>query len=123
MKTCVKLNMGNIKGIEKSIQAGLVRAGDAVRIDVQQSRTMPWRTGHLQNTSTFVDKNDAASGNVYVVSDTPYARRLYFHPELNFRKDKNPNAGAAWFDPYISGAKKDYAQKVFTAFLREKVGG
>lgn len=29
---------------------------------------------------------------------TPYARRLYYHPEYNFSQEKNPQAGAYWFE-------------------------
>ncbi|WP_369350395.1 minor capsid protein [Streptococcus hillyeri] len=29
---------------------------------------------------------------------TPYARRLYYNPQYNFSKDKNPNAQGKWFE-------------------------
>lgn len=123
MKTCVKLNMSNIKGIENAIQRNMIKTADAIKTDVQQSQTMPFRTGNLQNRSTFIDKTEVSNGAVYVVSDTVYARRLYFHPEYNFYNGENPNAGAKWFEPYISGNKKDYAQKVFAAFIQKSTGG
>ena len=45
---------------------------------------------------------------------TPYARRLYYHPEYNFSTEKNPEAGAYAFermkqqykDQILKGAKK-----------------
>ena len=44
---------------------------------------------------------------------TPYARRLYYHPEYNFSTEKNPEAGAYAFermkqqykDQILKGAK------------------
>ena len=84
---------------------------------------MPFDSGQLQNRSTFVDDSEVDSGKVFVVSDTPYARRLYFHPEYKFSTRDNPNAGGAWFEPYISGAKKDYAKKVFARFMQNSLGG
>lgn len=30
--------------------------------------------------------------------DTPYAKRLYYNPQFNFDKDKNPAAGGLWFE-------------------------
>ncbi|MBP3328728.1 MAG: hypothetical protein J6L91_07460 [Clostridia bacterium] len=123
MKTVVKLNVANINRVEQYLSKALIETGDAVKTDLMQSQTMPFDTGALQNRSTFVDSSQAKRGKVYVVSDEPYARRLYFHPEYNFQTTNNPNAGAEWFEPYISGAKKDYAQKVFTAFMRSKTGG
>jgi|SRR5690606_22401678 hypothetical protein len=36
-------------------------------------------------------------GSGRIIWDTPYARRLYYNPQYNFSKDKNPNAGGLWF--------------------------
>lgn len=123
MKAVVKLNMGSIAGIEKTIERNLIKTADAIRTDLVQSETMPFDTGAMQNRSTFVDKKSSAKGDVYIVADTPYARRTYFHPELNFQRTHNANAGGEWFEPYISGDKKDYAKKVFAAFMRSSIGG
>lgn len=30
--------------------------------------------------------------------NTPGARRLYYHPEYNFSKEKNADAGGYWFE-------------------------
>ncbi|MEE0980752.1 MAG: hypothetical protein U0K91_03635 [Acutalibacteraceae bacterium] len=117
MRVDVKLNMANINGIERKIQSSLKKTGEAVHEDLLHSRTMPFDSGNLQNDSTFVDTSKVRDGEVFVVSDTPYARRLYFHPEYNFSTDENDNAGAEWFEPYISGKKKDFALKVFARFM------
>ncbi len=119
----VTYNTANINRIESDIRKALIKTADAVKTDLQQSQTMPFDSGQLQNRSTFVDDSEVDSGKVFVVSDTPYARRLYFHPEYHFSDKENPNAGGAWFEPYISGAKKDYAQKVFAVFMRKSLGG
>lgn len=63
--------------------------------------------GHLQNDSTFVDYSNCKSGKATLVSSTPYARRLYFHPEYNFDKGENPNAGGKWLKDWLSGGSKD----------------
>ena len=123
MKTVVKLNTANINRIEQHFLHSLIETADAIKTDLMESQTMPFDTGALQNRSTFVDSLQVKRGTVAVVSDTPYARRLYFHPEYNFQTTHNPGAGAEWFEPYISGSKKDYAQKVFSALMRSKTGG
>lgn len=122
MKAVVKLNFANINRIEAEIQRSLIKTADAVKTDVQQSQTMPFDKGQMQNRSTFVDKSDVKAGSAKVVTDTPYARRLYFHPEYKFNTEHNPKAGGAWFEPYISGAKKDYVQKVFAVFMQNSLG-
>lgn len=123
MKVTMKLNTANINLIEKAISRNLVKTADALKTDLQQSETMPFKTGQLQNRSTFIDDKEAATGKVYIVSDTPYARRLYFHPEYNFSRAENREAGGAWFEPYISGRKKDYAKRVFARFMQRSCGG
>ncbi len=113
MKVTSKVNTKNLNLIKKDMINTLVETADAVLSDLKQSETMPFDTGELQNRNTFVDDSKKNQGKVSIVSDNPKARRLYFHPEYNFKKDKNKNAGGEWFDPYIDGKKKDFAKKSF----------
>ncbi len=113
MNVKVKINHRNLAAIEDIAAQALVKTADAIKTDVQQSQTMPFKTGALQNRSTFVDKSQAKDFKVSIVSDTPYARRLYFHPEYNFSHDDNAKAGGKWFEPYITGEKQDFAQREF----------
>jgi len=103
--------------IKHKANAALVRAAMAVCEDVRASGTMPFDTGDLQNAATYVDVGALNKGRVAVVSDTVYARRKYFHPEFNFDKSRNKNAGARWFAPYVDGAKRDFALRVFAKEL------
>lgn len=121
MKVKVKMNHQAIKKINMAIAESLKETGDAIYSDLRASQTIPFDTGALQNRSTFVDDSKKTQGKIKIVSDTPYARRLYFHPEFNFQKEKNPNAGAFWFSPYISGAKKNFANKIFARIMKEKM--
>jgi hypothetical protein len=118
MKVTGKVNEQYLRQLKKVAQDNLVKTADALRTDLVQSQTMPFDTGNLQNNSTSIDTSKKASNKVLIVSDTPYARRLYFHPEYNFKRDKNPNAGGMWFSPYVSGNKKDFAKKVFAKFMK-----
>ncbi len=116
-----KINLKNNAMIKQIAVQSLVETADAVKGDLQRSQTMPFNTGELQNRSTFVDDSKKNSGKVSIVSDTPYARRLYMHPEYNFRKDKNKNAGGEWFESYINGNKKDFAKKKFAKIMKGKL--
>ena len=78
--------------------------------------------GTLQNLSTFVDTKDSANGHVKLISSTPYARRLYFHPEYHFDTGENPNAGGKWFEDWVSGDKKDFCKKTYKK-LYKQIGG
>ncbi len=107
-----------LQQITNKMQESLVKTADAVKTEVMRSQTMPFDSGALQNRSTFVDDSDASKGEVRIVSDTPYARRLYFHPEFNFSREANPNAGAQWFEPYIHGDKRESVTKIFERFAK-----
>ena len=121
MNVKVKLNHKNISAIRKKANEALVETADAVKSNLQQSQTMPFDTGALQNRSTFVNDSKKNSGKVSIVSDTPYARRLYFHPEYHFQTTHNANAEGEWFEPYINGNKKTYAQKTFVKIMKGKL--
>lgn len=116
-----KINLKNNAMIKQIAIQSLVETADALKSDLQTSETMPFDTGALQNRSTFVDDSKKNSGKVSIVSDTPYARRLYMHPEYNFRKDKNKNAGGEWFKSYIKGNKKDRTKKIFVKIMKGKL--
>lgn len=120
MKVQSKINTSALKNINKDAIDSLTKTAMALKTDLQQSQTMPFDTGELQNNQTFVDDSESASGKVSVITDAPQARRLYFHPEYNFQKTKNPNAGGMWFEPYINGNKKDFVPNTFKTFMRGK---
>lgn len=115
----VKLNMPVILGLVDAQNVALCMTAEALHTDVVQSQIMPFKGGHLQNESTFVDYKDAAQGTVSIVSNTPYARRLYFHPEYNFNTEANDFAGGKWFDDYIKGGiKEDWCNDVFAQIYK-----
>ena len=121
MKVTSKIFNKELRNIDEKAINCLVMTADALKSDLVQSKTMPFDTGELQNRSTFVDDANKNSGEVRVVSATPYARKMYYHPEYNFKKDKNPNAGGLWFDPYVSGSKKDFVKKTFARLMKGKM--
>jgi len=119
MKVTSKVYHAKVKAIDKAMQTALVKSVDALREDLIQSQTMPFDSGEMQNRSMSVDAKEKEKGHVRLVTDTPYARRLYFHPEYNFQTDDNPNAQGLWLETYITGAKKDFLRKAFTTFLKK----
>lgn len=120
--TCnVKIFTRKTRKLEKAVVRALEQTAEELHTDLQQSQKMPYKTGNLQNDSTFVDCNESQSGRVYLVSDTPYARRLYFHPEYHFDQTENPNAGGKWLDDYLPGGRKDdFAQNAFNRIYKKE---
>lgn len=122
--TCnVRLFTPQVRKLEKGIIPALEKTAEALLENLRQSQKMPRRTGNLQGDSTFVDCSESEQGRVYLVSDTPYARRLYFHPEYHFDRSDNPYAGGKWLDDYLpGGTKEDFAQNEFNRLYREEAG-
>lgn len=122
-QSTVKLNMAVIRKLDQAAKVSLVQTADAVMGDVRSRGIMPFDTGTLQNDNTFVDDSAVNSGRVDIVSSTPYARRLYYHPEYNFSKDENPNAGGKWLEDYKKGgSKQDLAVEAFKAHFKRNSG-
>lgn len=100
---------------------------EELRKDLNNSETMPFDTGDMQNNQTFVAVEGEETINVkdiYSVSliiGSPQARRLYYHPEYNFQH-KNSNTGALWLESYINIDKKDFVQTEFIKIFKEKSG-
>jgi hypothetical protein len=112
-----------MKGIKAQIEwvarQALVAAAQAVREDLVESQTMPFESGHLQNSATYVDVGRIRDNKVAVVSDTVYARRKFFHPEFEFDQSVNARAGGRWYDAYVSGNKRDLAFIAFKKAMEE----
>lgn len=119
----VKMNFPRIKQLTQAAVTALEMTAEALHTEVVQAQVMPFETGNLQNESTFVDYSKSKQGKVTLVSSTPYARRLYYHPEYNFQTDKNPFAGGMWYEPWLpGGVSQDFARNAFKRFYK-KVGG
>ena len=118
----IKLNEAKLNELTKQQYISLAQTADALLTDLRDSQTMPFDTGNLQNDSTSVDDSQKEKGRVSIVSTTPYARRLYFHPEYNFRRNNNARAGGKWFEPYISGNKSDFARGAFAKLFKRNGG-
>ena len=115
----VKLNMPKIKELTQAQVAALEMTAEALHGEVEQAQVFPFATGNLQNESTFVDDSNSKNGKVSIVSSTPYARRLYFHPEYHFSKDENPNAKGKWYADWLPGGKEaDFAVNAFKQIYR-----
>ena len=117
------MNMPRIRQLTQAAETALEMTADAVHTEVAQAQVIPFDTGNLQNESFFADYADSSKGKVQLVSSAPYARRIYFHPEYNFKTDENPNAKGHWYEDWEpGGSKADFAFKKFKKFYK-KVGG
>ena len=123
VKSTVTIFPHKIKQLTAAQITALEMTAYALRTEVVQAQVMPRDTGYLQSTGTFVDCSRSEQGTVSLVSQTPYARRLYFHPEYNFQTKENPNARGKWYKPWQKGGDKaDFCSEAYKK-LYKKIGG
>ena len=123
VKWTVKMNFARIRQLTQAAVTALEMTAEALHTEVVQAQVFPFDTGNLQNESTFVDTSESAKGKVTLVSSTPYARRLYYHPEFHFQKEENPNARGEWYEDWLpGGSEENFAVDAFKRFYK-KVGG
>ena len=113
----IELNYSVLNMLDNAQFEALAQTADATLTELRDRQVMPFDTGNLQNDSTFVD--DSQRDKVSIVSSTPYARRLYFHPEYNYRRGDNASAGGKWFDSFLND---DFIASAF-AKLMKQIGG
>lgn len=119
----VVINQMAINHIKKSACVALEQTGDYLLDEVVQAEVIPFDKGTLQNESTYVNKDNSNSGLVRIISSRPYARRLYYHPEYNFKTDENANAKGKWFDDWTEkGNKSHEIKKAFSLLLKKRIG-
>lgn len=112
-----------LEALDAASQKALELTAEEVHTEVVQAQVIPRQSGHLQNDGTFVDTTESSLGHVDLVSSTPYARRLYYHPEYNFSKEANPNAKAGWFNDWAEGgANESFAGETFAALFKREAG-
>ena len=121
MKVTVRLDNKVIKGLQNAAKSAACDTLEQVYTKLVSSKTMPFDTGDMQNNQTFVVFN-LDSNSAVLITNSPQARRLYYHPEYNFQTGKNHNAGAYWLEPYISGDKKDFIRDKYTELFRKRAG-
>ena len=119
----VKLNFPKIRQLEHAQITALEQTADALHTEVVQAQVIPRDKGTLQNEATSVDYSTSGQGLVTIVSSTPYARRLYFHPEYHFSTDENPNARGMWYEDWLpGGVHADFARNAFKTLYRRLSG-
>lgn len=119
----IRMNFPRIRKLTQAQVTALEQTAEAVHTEVVQAQVFPFDTGNLQNESTFVDYSGSRDGKVSIVSTTPYARKLYFHPEYHFQTKENPNAKGEWYEDWVPGGKDaEFAINAYQKLYR-RLGG
>lgn len=119
VKANLKINPKAIKMIEEAAKKALLDTLEAMETEISNMQVVPKEIGNLEESIVV----GVEEGKGYISYPGPYARRLYFNPQYDFRTDKNPNAQGRWLDPFMHGDKKYWLTKTFGEKLKENSGG
>ena len=101
-----RFDMAGVKFTERQMQDALAKATYVLQDEIREAQVIPRKIGTLQGEGfTISDHSDR--GYMDMGFSTPYARRLYFHPEYNFSTKENPNARGEWMRDWIKGGKDE----------------
>ena len=117
VSSTIRINTRALDMLDNAQLEALAMTGDATLTELRDRQVMPFDTGNMQNDSTFLD--DSQKGKVSIVTTAPYARRLYFHPEYNFKRGNNHSAGGKWFESFLND---DFVKKAYAQLLRQRGG-
>jgi hypothetical protein len=119
VKVKVELNAANIAKLQEAAKKAFPLVMDALKTEVELAQVIPRDTGELMESSGL----QVTGTTGYLTYGSLYARKLYFHPEYNFRKDKHINAQGRWLDDWIFGSRKQWLPDTFLKFWKENSGG
>ncbi|MDE7210488.1 MAG: hypothetical protein K2O03_03465, partial [Lachnospiraceae bacterium] len=108
------MNLPRIRKLTATVVKSLGQTAESLHGEIVQAQVVPRDKGTLQGEAFFVDYSEVEQGRARLVHSTPYARRLYYHPEYHFSKAENPNARGEWFTDWLPGGKKEkYITKTY----------
>ena len=142
VNSIVKMNMPFIRKLSEGTVKALELTAEELHTTVQQAQVVTRMDGALQGESFFLDATHSPQGRARLIHATPYARRLYFHPEYKFHRepweeewtdregkkhhashDGNPNAKGLWFEDWEEGGKQgEFCRKAFEKIYRRLAG-
>ena len=133
--------MSRLRQLTQAQVTALEQTAEALHTEVVQAQVMPRDTGAMQGERTFIKAGEPITatyengstavnsitkeqgGKVSIITTSPQARRLYFHPEYKFKKEENPNAGGMWYKNWLPGGKnEDFAADAFKKLYRRISG-
>lgn len=115
----IEWDMAKIEKIAKAGEKALGYTVDALSTEIESYQVVPFRDGILVDSQN----HGVEDGVGFISWNTPYARRLYYHPEYNFNQDKHVNARGLWCDNWVYGDGNHWLKNTYISFLKQEVGG
>lgn len=101
MVKVIKWDKKELARLNKEMEKSLEETAKWLDKEIKDAQVVPKRSGALEESQKVKAKKDT----IEVTYDTPYAARLYYHPEYNFSHDKNKNARGQWLSDWADGKR------------------
>ena len=111
-----------LKALRKAHDTAFAQAAEDVAAEIKSVDTLPYRTGALE-AATEARTVEGKNSTVELVSDVPYAARVYDRTDLSFVRAFNANAGPLWFEPYVRGTRVKVWARMFAERLAALLSG
>lgn len=123
MKVKVDMNKSGLKTLKNAQIIAIKKTAMKMLAEKIDAQEIPMNEGTLQNVLTDVDDSAAKKGHVQIVSQGPYAARLYYNPQYDFNQEFNTNAKGEWWEDFLTGKNKDRPKKLYEYFYKQVSGG
>ena len=120
----LKLNLSALDGLRREAMDAALETVSALRGEVVTAQVMPFDNGDMQDKHTSVEQRiEGDDIHTELLTDTPYARKMYYHPEYNFQTVNNPNAQGLWLSSWLpGGANESFLLDTYHLKLRARLG-
>ena len=120
----LKLNLSALDGLRREAMDAALETVSALRGEVVTAQVMPFDNGDMQDKHTSVEQRiEGDDIHTALLTDTPYARKMYHHPEYNFQTVNNPNAQGLWLSSWLpGGANESFLLGTYHLRLRARLG-
>lgn len=120
----LKLNLSALDGLRREAVDAALETVSALRGEVITAQVMPFDNGDMQNKHTSVEQRiEGDDIHTALLTDTPYSRKMYYHPEYNFQTVNNPNAQGLWLSSWLpGGANESFLLDTYHLKLRARLG-
>lgn len=113
-----RFDMKGVNFVDQEMKNALAKATYVLQDEIREAQVIPRELGTLQGEAfTVIDRHNRKYMDLGF--STPYARRLYFHPEYHFSTKENPNARGMWLKDWLKGGKKqNRLSEIFEGILK-----
>ena len=107
-----------LKSVDTKMLDAFAKSAYVLQDEIREAQVIPRDVGTLQG-EAFTIIDHSRQKYMDMGFSTPYARRLYFHPEYHFRTDENPHAQGMWLRDWVKGGRKEKRlSEIFEGILK-----